>query len=292
MVLTRQVLEEVENTFIELLRSKIGPLVKSHAGTNFCSYDDKANGVDLVTALDKQIESIIKETLTAKYPGFKFIGEETYVKGVTKITNDPTFIVDPIDGTTNFIHGYPYSCTSLGLAEMGKPVVGVVFNPHLNQLFHASKGNGAFLNDQEIKVSKRPLILQKSLIALEGGSERTEGSQGNFDKKMNTYKNLLSESGAFVHGFRSAGSAAMNICYVASGMLDAYWEGGCWAWDVCAGWCILEEAGGIMVGGNCGEWNIPLDRRCYLAIRGGCESMEQKRFAESFWPHVAGELEY
>ena len=70
---------------------------------------------------------------------------------------------------------------------MGKPVVGVVFNPHLNQLFHASKGNGAFLNDQEIKVSKRPLILQKSLIALEGGSERTEGSQGNFDKKMNTY---------------------------------------------------------------------------------------------------------
>lgn len=71
MVLTRQVLEEVENTFIELLRSKIGPLVKSHTGTNFYSYDDKANGVDLVTALDKQIESIIKETLTAKYPSLQ-----------------------------------------------------------------------------------------------------------------------------------------------------------------------------------------------------------------------------
>ncbi|QHS72480.1 inositol monophosphate 1-phosphatase INM2 [Saccharomyces paradoxus] len=292
MVLTTQELKEVENTFIQLLRSEIGPLLKSYAGTNFYSYDDKSNGVDLVTALDKQIESIIKVALTAKYPSFKFIGEETYVKGVTKITNDPTFIVDPIDGTTNFIHGYPYSCTSLGLAEMGKPVVGVVFNPHLNQLFHASKGNGAFLNDQEIRVSKRPLILQKSLIALEGGSERTEGSQGNFDKKMSTYKNLLSESGAFVHGFRSAGSAAMNICYVASGMLDAYWEGGCWAWDVCAGWCILEEAGGIMAGGVRGEWDIPLDRRCYLAIRGGCEPIEQKEFAESFWNHVAGELEY
>ena len=221
MVLTKQELKEVENTFIGLLKSEIGPLIKSYTGTNFHSYDDKSNGVDLVTALDKQIESLIKSVLSSKYPSFKFIGEETYVKGATIITNDPTFIVDPIDGTTNFIHGYPYSCTSLGLAEMGRPVVGAIFNPHLDQLFHASKGNGAFLNDQDINVTKRPLILQKSLIALEGGSERTEGSQANFDKKMNTYKNLLRESGAFVHGFRSTGSAAMNICYVASGMLDA-----------------------------------------------------------------------
>ncbi|EHN03017.1 Inm2p [Saccharomyces cerevisiae x Saccharomyces kudriavzevii VIN7] len=287
-----QELKNVENTFTELLLRKIGPLVKSHTGTNFRSYDDKSNGVDLVTVLDKNIESIIKAELAGKYPNFKFIGEESYVEGVTKISNDPTFIVDPIDGTTNFIHGYPFSCTSLGLAEMGKPVVGAVFNPHLNQLFHASKGNGAFLNNQEIEVTERTLILQKSLIALEGGSERTEGSQGNFDKKIDTYRNLLSESGAFVHGFRSVGSAAMNICYVASGMLDAYWEGGCWAWDVCAGWCILEEAGGRMAGGNPKEWVIPLDGRCYLAIRGGCESMEQKQFAESFWSYVAGRLEY
>lgn len=292
MVLSKQELKKVENTFIELLKNKIGPLVKSHAGTNLQSYDDKSNGVDLVTALDRKIESIIKSELASKYPKFKFIGEETYVEGVTKITNDPTFIVDPIDGTTNFIHGYPYSCTSLGLAEMGEPVVGAVFNPHLNQLFHASKGNGAFLNDQEIEVTERPLTLQKSLIALEGGSERTESSQGNFNKKMDTYKNLLSESGAFVHGFRSVGSAAMNICYVANGMLDAYWEGGCWAWDVCAGWCILKETGGIMIGGNPEEWDIPLDRRCYFAIRSGCEPKDQKQFAEAFWSHVAGKLEY
>ena len=188
MPLSREQLKEIELTLIDLATGEVGPLIKDQSGTKFDSYEDKANDVDLVTVVDKKVESIIKDVLSEKYPDFEFIGEESFVNGETKINDKPTFIVDPIDGTTNFIHGYPYSCTSLGLAENGKAVVGVVFNPHLNQLFHASKGNGAFLNGELIKVSPRTLSLQKSIIAIEAGSERSEGKNGNFDIKMATLK--------------------------------------------------------------------------------------------------------
>lgn len=292
MALSKEELKEVENVLINLVTTEIGPLIQCQSGTKFESYEEKANDVDLVTVVDKKVEYIIKDALREKYPDFEFVGEESYVSGVTKIGKKPTFIVDPIDGTTNFIHGYPYSCTSLGLAEDGKAVVGVVFNPHLNQLFHASKGNGAFLNDERIKVTPRCLTLQKSIIGFEAGAERAEGPNGNFEKKLVTLKNLLSDKGGFIHGVRSVGSAAMNICYVANGMLDAYWEGGPWAWDVCAGWCILEESGGVMVGGDPNEWEIPLDKRCYLAVRGGSKHEEQKWFIESFWSHVEGKMSF
>lgn len=292
MALSAEELKEVEASLIELAKTEVGPLIKSQSGTKFESYEDKANNVDLVTVVDKKVEGIVRDFLKKKYPNFDFIGEESYVKGETMIGQKPTFIVDPIDGTTNFIHGYPYSCTSLGLSENGKPVVGVVHNPHLNQTFHASKGNGAFLNGECINVSPRPLVLQKSIIGLEAGSERDETPGSNFENKLHTIKNLLSEKGGFIHGSRSVGSSAMNLCYVASGLLDAYWEGGPWAWDVCAGWCILEECGGTMVSGNPGEWEIPLDNRCYLAVRGGAKQEEQKWFIESLWSHVEGKLQY
>lgn len=291
-MLSREQLKEIENTLVELATTQVGPLIKGQAGTKFDSYEDKANNVDLVTVVDKKVENIVHEVLSEKYPDFDFIGEESYVVGETKIGEKPTFIVDPIDGTTNFIHGYPYSCTSLGLAEGGRPVVGVVYNPHLNQLFHASKGNGAYLNGELIAVAPRELTLQKSVVAFEGGSERSEGPEGNFDSKMATLKNLLSDKGGCIHGFRSVGSAAMNLCYVANGMLDAYWEAGPWAWDVCAGWCILNETGGVMVDANPNKWDIPLDNRSYFAVRGGSTVQEQKWFIEAFWSHVEGTMKF
>ncbi|EDO17704.1 hypothetical protein Kpol_1033p7 [Vanderwaltozyma polyspora DSM 70294] len=290
MALSKQELKSIENALINLVKEEVGPLIKVQSGTKFESYEDKANSVDLVTQVDQKVESIVKNYLLEKYPNFKFIGEESYVKGVTKITNEPTFIVDPIDGTTNFIHGFPYSCISLGLSENQKPVVGVVFNPHLNQLFHGSKGNGAFLNGTPIEVAKRPLVLQKALVGFESGSERDDS--GNFDIKAKTCKNLLSQDGALIHGVRSLGSAAMNICYVATGMMDCYWEGGPWCWDVCAGWCILNETGGLIVNGNPNNWDVSLNGRCYFAIRGGSNEKEQHEFIKSFWSHVAGDLKY
>ncbi|KAK5781398.1 inositol monophosphate 1-phosphatase INM2 PWA37_004837 [Arxiozyma heterogenica] len=293
MSFTNNELKEIEIFVVNLLRDKVGPIIKSETGITSQQYIDKTNAVDLVTKYDKQVEAIIKDTIKDKFGDkFNFIGEEEYIPGKTKISNNPTFILDPIDGTTNFIHGFPYSCCSLGLAIDGHPVVGVVYNPHLNQLFHASRGNGAFLNNQRINATSRRLTLQKSLIGLEAGSERSTEPDSNFNKKMTTYKNLLSEDGGFIHGYRSFGSAAMNICHTAIGVLDAYWEGGCWAWDVCAGWCILEETGGRIVGGNPGEWDVPINGRCYLAIRGGCGKNEQDKFTKDFWDQVDGKLQY
>lgn len=293
MSLTNNELKEIEIFVVNLLRDKVGPIIKSETGIASQQYIDKTNAVDLVTKYDKQVEAIIKDTIKDKFGDkFNFVGEEEYIPGKTKISNNPTFILDPIDGTINFIHGFPYSCCSLGLTIDGHPVVGVVYNPHLNQLFHASRGNGAFLNNQRINAISRRLTLQKSLIGLEAGSERSAEPDSNFNKKMTTYKNLLSEDGGFIHEYRSFGSAAMNICHTAIGVLDAYWEGGCWAWDVCAGWCILEEAGGKIVGGNPGEWDVPINGRCYLAIRGGCGKNEQDKFAKDFWNQVDGKLQY
>lgn len=291
--LTGEELRKIEQHLIEFLKTDIGPILKNASGTKFDSYDEKVNDVDLVTVVDKKVETLIRKFAEENYPEIKFIGEESLSKDERFDLEDPTFIVDPIDGTTNFIHGFPFSCTSIGVAQGGKPVIGCVYNPHLNQLFHASLGNGAYLNDEPINIEKRTLSLKKSIIGFEGGSEREDGKGTNFTKKFDTYRKLLSDRGAFIHGFRSLGSAAMNICYVSIGYMDAYWEGGCWAWDVCAGWCILNEAGGKIVGGNPGQWNIPINNRSYLAVRGGLvDDDEQEKFIQDFWGFVEGALKY
>lgn len=224
------------------------------------------------------------------------MGEETYAPG-TVLTEEPTFIVDPIDGTVNFVHSFPMACISLGFAVARRPVVGVVFNPFTNTLYSAIQGKGAYMN----RSTKLPLKgerveplkgLSSSLLAVEWGSDR---SGPNWETKLRTFENLgkpREQGGAMVHSMRSLGSAALNLCAVASGTLDAYWEGGCWAWDVCAGWTILSEAGGIMVDGNPGNWNPTIDGRKYLAIRGSPNGEGQKELAEEFWSHVEGELSY
>ncbi|CAN6660810.1 inositol monophosphatase 2 [Trichomonascus vanleenenianus] len=265
-----------------------GNLIKEKTGT--VSFDDKKNAVDLVTEVDKAVEALVSSELKQAFPDYQFLGEESYIPGKTVLTEEPTFIVDPIDGTTNFIHRFPFSCISLGFAYKKQPVVGVVYNPHLDQLYSGIKGHGAYLNGHKLPLKKpEPLRLQGALAAIEWGAER---SGANYKIKVDTFNSLAKEEkdgGAFMHGFRSLGSAALNICGVASGMLDVYWEGGCYAWDVCAGWVILEECGGRMVSGNPGEWNPAVDSRVYLAVRGG---ENQEKFIEDFWSHVQGTLSY
>lgn len=288
----------IEKFLCDLSLEKVGPIIKKKSGTQQI-YDLKTGtrAVDIVTAIDKEVEKLIWDSLRAEYPTFKFIGEESYVKGVTKITDDPTFIVDPIDGTTNFVHDFPFSCTSMGLTINKEPVVGVIYNPHLDLLFSASKGNGIRVNgepfDHRAKMeSMGPLELNKSVVALQPGSAR-EGN--NFLTKMQTYQSLLACDEGFVHGFRNLGSSAMTIAYISTGNLDSYWDGGCYSWDVCAGWCILKEAGGIIVGANPGEWEIGVDNRSYLAVRGSANDEDgsiQKKYIEDFWKCVKGKLEY
>jgi len=165
-----------------------------------------------------------------------FMGEETYTPG-TKLAGTPTFIVDPIDGTTNFVHSYPYVSISLGFTVAREPVVGVVYNPFTGTLFSAIKNKGAYkteraFEDQPSAAQQLPLKdeklerLNKALVAIEWGSDR---SGKNYECKTKTFANLgrsEEEGGAMVHSARSLGSAALNICGVAEGSLDAYWEGG------------------------------------------------------------------
>lgn len=227
------------------------------------------------------------------------MGEETYQPG-DKLTTSPTFIVDPIDGTTNFFHGHPYVAVSLGLAIERKPVVGIVYNPFTQHLYSGIKGRGSFLQiggrggAQEAK-QRLPLRepeplrdLSHALVAVEWGSDR---SGKDYQVKVDTFKKLCQskeEGGAMVHGIRSLGSAELNLCAVAAGSLDVYWESGCWAWDVCAGWVIVEESGGLMVGCHQGDWEPEVEQRRYMAVRGG---EGNKKIVEEFWGCVVGRLE-
>lgn len=225
------------------------------------------------------------------------MGEETHKPG-DRVSKKPTFIVDPIDGTTNFFHGHPYVCVSLGLAVDRKPVVGVVYNPFTRTLYTGIKGQGSYLTDATHDHARLPLRepepltdLSKCLVAVEWGNDR---SGNDYDVKVATYRNLCASKevgGSMVHSIRSLGSAALNTCGVASGDLDVYWEAGCWAWDVCAGWVILEEAGGKMVGANPGDWEPELEQRRYMAVRGSPSKEGQKAVVEEFWKCMEGRVE-
>lgn len=242
---------------------------------------------------------MVSTRLLTAYPDFKFIGEETFVAGSTKLTSDPTFIVDPIDGTTNFVHAFPAFCISLGFVVYKAPSVGVIYNPYLDELYTAIKGKGAYLvrNGGEklrlpLKQNPEPLIdLSTCLVGAEWGSDR---SGVNFDLKVKVFSKLAASKengGSMVHSLRCGGSAALNLAFVAAGQQDVFWEGGCWAWDVAAGWCILSEAGGIMAGGNPDEWNPEIDGRKYLAVRAAPSG--QKAIVEEFWKVIGdGRLEY
>ncbi|KAH8819020.1 hypothetical protein F5884DRAFT_759219 [Xylogone sp. PMI_703] len=246
----------------------------------------KKNTADIVTQTDQAVENFICERLAKQYPIFSFLGEETYKSGIS-ITDHPTFIVDPIDGTSNFIHAFPEVCISIGLVINKKPVVGVVYNPFRQELWSAARGHGAFLRGLGGEMQKLPIVsaplrgLGPACIGIEWGSDR-EGP--NFELNLKVFTALArtaATGGQFVNSLRCTGSAALAICRVAAGQQDAFWECGCWAWDVSAAWCILIEAGGVMVDGHPGEWKPPIDNRRYLAVRPAMRG--QREFVEEFW---------
>lgn len=260
--------------------------------------DIKKNSADIVTETDKAVEKLVSSKLLSAYPDFQFIGEETYYSG-QKLTDKPTFIVDPIDGTTSFVHNFPAFCISIGLAVKKTPVVGVIYNPLLDELYAAIQGQGAYLkrgsssDKQKLPLRKaEPLNdLSKCLIGIEWGSDRTGI---NYELKNNVFTKLAAskeDGGAMVRGLRNIGSTALNLASVAAGQQDIFWDGGCWAWDVCAGWCILVESGGMVVSGNPGEWECEVESRKYLAVRGAPSG--QRQIIDEFWKVIGdGRLEY
>jgi len=172
--------------------------------------------------------------------------------------------VDPIDGTTNFIHGFPFACISLGLIYKKRPVLGVIYNPFLDHLYTGLKTQGSYLTRSSQPPLKLPLSppkllpsLSQALVAVEWGSDRSkttmEGKGGSFmrlagDPNGGWKDGESVERGRMAHSLRSMGSAALNFAMVAQGGFDLYWEIGCWPWDVCAGIVIAQEAGAVVTG--------------------------------------------
>ncbi|CAH1164915.1 unnamed protein product [Phyllotreta striolata] len=207
----------------------------------------KKSPKDLVTETDKQVERYLIDGIAGKFPDHKFIGEESSKEIV--LTDAPTWVIDPIDGTMNFVHSFPHSCISIALYVNKQPVIGIVYNPMLEQLFTARKGQGAYLNGQPIKVSQVK-TLSTALLMLENW-----GPSPNYQLTPEVQEHLKSLSDDS-HSSRCLGSAALDLCMVACGAAEAYYSYGLQVWDIAAGELIVTEAGGMVTDVNGG----PLDR--------------------------------
>jgi len=197
---------------------------------------------DFVTEVDQAAERAIIETLLTAYPGHAILAEESGREMGAK-HSEYVWIIDPLDGTTNFIHGFPQYAVSIALAFKGKVEQAVVYDPARNDLFYATKGRGAFLNDKRLRVSKR-IRLADSLIGT--GFPFRKGD--NFKRYLKIFEELM----PLCAGLRRPGAAALDLCYVAAGWYDAFFETGLHPWDVAAGSLIVAEAGGL-VGNFTGE---------------------------------------
>jgi len=206
---------------------------------------------DFVTEVDQAAEQIIIETLLTAYPGHGILAEESGNAHGAK-DSDYVWIIDPLDGTTNFIHGFPVYCVSIALAVNGKVEQAVVYDPTRNDLFTATKGRGAFMNDRRIRVSKRTR-LQECLIST--GFPFRPGD--NFKNYLNMMADVMQRTA----GLRRPGAAALDLAYVAAGFTDGFFETGLKPWDAAAGSLLVTEAGGL-IGNFTGESDFLDQQEC------------------------------
>ncbi|ABM36694.1 inositol monophosphatase family protein [Polaromonas naphthalenivorans] len=197
---------------------------------------------DFVTEVDQAAEAAIIETLLTAYPGHGILAEESGSEHGAK-DSEFVWIIDPLDGTTNFIHGFPFYCVSIALSVRGKIEQAVVYDPTRNDIYSASKGRGAYVNDRRIRVGKRTR-LQECLIST--GFPYRPGD------KLKPYLNMLGEVMSQCAGVRRPGAAALDLAHVAAGFTDGFFETGLLPWDVAAGSLLITEAGGL-IGNFTGE---------------------------------------
>ena len=222
---------------------------------------------DLVTEADRSSEKLILERIRARWPDHEVIGEEG---ARIETGGDYRWYVDPLDGTTNFAHGFPVFCVSLGLTNRGKRKAAVLYDPTRDELFSAELGKGAFLNGQKIEVSKTDKLAQ-SLVATGFPSHKRHKNPNIFFYHQLTLR---------THGVRRAGSAALDLANVACGRFDGFWEFNLNAWDTTAGILIVEEAGG-KVSGFHGQ-PLEITDRDVLATNGLIHEATLHEFAEIF----------
>lgn len=209
-----------------------GALLKKHLGD--AGRVEFKGAVDIVTEMDRRAESLIKDRLGAAFPDYATLAEES---DATETGSERRWIIDPLDGTTNYAHGFPFFCVSIALEDSGGVVLGVVYDPMLDEIFTAEKGGGAYLNGRPISVSSTER-LDRSLLATGFPYDIRTSSSNNLDN--------FSKFSLRAQAVRRAGSAALDLCYVACGRFDGFWELKLHPWDTAAGALIVTEAGGTV----------------------------------------------
>jgi myo-inositol-1(or 4)-monophosphatase len=252
------------------LAREAGALLMSYFGKVAIEYKGDA---DLVTTADRNSEKLIVEHIRRRWPDHDLIGEEG---SRNETGSDHRWYIDPLDGTTNFAHGYPVFCVSMALEYRGKRIAGVIYDPNRNEMFAAEKGSGSRLNGGTIHVSRTP-HLQESLVATGFPSHKRHKNPN-----IHFYHQLTLRS----HGVRRAGSAALDLCYVSCGRYDGFWEFNLNPWDTAAGVLIVQEAGGTVT--NFSGQPFSIDSRQVLASNSIIHEELLHEFKEIFAGRVEG----
>jgi myo-inositol-1(or 4)-monophosphatase len=252
--------------------SKAGEWIQSKLG-DFNSLNTKYSSHDLVTEVDKGAEMMIRNLIQTHFPHHSILGEEGVEPGpeasaqALKDVSDAEYlwVVDPLDGTTNFVHGFPFFSVSIALAHKGEVIVGVVYNPLHNELFVAEKGKGAYVRGRRMQVSSETK-LEESLIATGLPADRN----GALPVNLRGLNALCPK----VRNIRVAGSAALHMAYVAAGRLSGFWEIGLNSWDMAAGALLVQESGGSVTDTEGNPYTLKV--RNVLATNGAIHDQLQR----------------
>ncbi len=223
------------NIITKACRKASRPLIRDFGEIENLQVSSKGPG-DFVTSADKRTEKIIIEELQKAHPDYGIITEESGI--INKANTNNRWIIDPIDGTTNFLNGIPQFAISIGYEEENEIKCGVIFDPIKNEMFCAEKGNGAYLNNSRIRVSNKKK-LKDALLVTGGPRQSSKIKEEIFSEFIKVSNNVLSP-------VRKFGSAALDVAYVACGRFDGYWQRELNYWDIAAGIIILKEAGGLV----------------------------------------------
>ncbi len=223
------------NTAVKAARKAGSIINRASLDLDLVKVGAKGRG-DFVTEVDQAAEAAIIDTLRQAYPSHAILAEESGASN-PEGGSEYTWIIDPLDGTTNFIHGFPQYAVSIGLQHQGQITQAVVYDPTRNELFTATRGRGAFLNDRRIRVSRRSK-LSEALIGTGFPFRKLE----HLDDYVRMFKRITEATA----GIRRPGAAALDLAYVACGRLDGFWEFGLSPWDMAAGSLLILEAGGML----------------------------------------------
>ena len=226
------------NVMVKACRKAAKTLIRDFGEIENLQVSIKGPG-DFVTASDKKVEKILIDELQKARPNYSILSEE-----IGKISNDESFkwIIDPIDGTTNFLHGIPHFAISIGLEHDGEIICGIIYDPIKDEMFVAEKGNGSYLNNQRIRVSSRSKL--ENCIIFTGGPKIGVKNRELFLKEYNNVSSKV------LSAIRKLGSASLDMAYVAAGRCDGFWQRNLNYWDIAAGIILVKESGGFVTDFN------------------------------------------